>query len=71
LPDSLGPLTESLPILSSGEAMLIGDSLVMPSLVKIDECNPEPSSKDINYLQEWKKKWVNVEFDKIINKWSK
>jgi len=71
LPDSLGPLTESLPILSSGEAILIGDSLVMPSLVKIDECNPEPSSKDINYLQEWKKKWVNVEFDKIINKWSK
>lgn len=71
LPDSLGPLTESLPILGSGEAILIGDSLVMPSLVKIDECNPEPSSKDINYLQEWKKKWVDVEFDKIINKWSK
>jgi DNA helicase HerA-like ATPase len=71
LPDSLGPLTESLPILGSGEAILIGDSLVMPSLVKIDKCNPEPSSKDINYLQEWKKKWANVEFDKIINKWSK
>jgi DNA helicase HerA-like ATPase len=71
LPDSLGPLTESLPILASGEAILIGDSLVMPSLVKIDKCNPEPSSKDINYLQEWKKKWVNIEFVKIIDKWSK
>ncbi len=71
LPDSLGPLTETLPILSSGEAILIGDSLIMPSLVKIDECSPEPSSKDINYLQEWKKKWVNIEFDNIITKWSK
>ena len=71
LPDSLGPLTETLPILSSGEAILIGDSLIMPSLVKINECNPEPSSKDINYLQEWKKKWVNVKFEKIIEKWYK
>ena len=71
LPDSLGPLTETLPILSSGEAILIGDSLIMPSLVKINECNPEPSSKDINYLQEWKKKWVNVKFEKIIEKWCK
>lgn len=71
LPDSLGPLTETLPILSSGEAILIGDSLIMPSLVKINECNPEPSSKDINYLQEWKKKWVDVNFEKIIKKWYK
>ena len=71
LPDSLGPLTETLPILSSGEAILIGDSLIMPSLVKINECNPEPSSKDINYLQEWKKKWVDVIFEKIIEKWYK
>ena len=70
LPDSLGPLTETLPILSSGEAILIGDALIMPSLVRIEECNPEPSSKDINYLQEWKKKWVDADFKNIIKKWS-
>lgn len=69
LPDSLGPLTESLPILSSGEAILIGDSLVMPSLVKIDMCEPEPSSSDINYLQEWKKKWLDLTFQSILKKW--
>ncbi|MGE7119726.1 ATP-binding protein [Peribacillus sp. NPDC046944] len=69
LPDSLGPLTDSLPTLKEGEAILIGDSIVMPSLVTIDPCNPTPSSNDIHYLQEWKKKWANVEFDHLIENW--
>jgi hypothetical protein len=44
LPDSLGPLTDSLPTLKQGEALLIGEAVIMPSLVSIDRCNPEPSS---------------------------
>jgi uncharacterized protein len=71
IPDSLGPLTESLPILQAGEALLIGDSAVMPSLIKIDACSPQPSSNDINYLQEWKKEWVNADFEKVISEWQK
>lgn len=71
LPDTLGPLTESLPILQAGEALLIGDSVVMPSLVKIDPCTNSPSSNDIKYLEEWKKKWKDVAFDPIIEKWQK
>ncbi len=70
LPDSLGPLTDSLPTLTQGEALLIGESVIMPSLVKIDRCNPEPSSKDIPYLQEWKKQWENVDFQKLTIGWS-
>ena len=71
LPDTLGPLTESLPILQAGEALLIGDSVVMPSLVKIDQCTNSPSSNDIKYLEEWKKEWKDVAFDPIIEKWQK
>lgn len=71
LPDSLGPLTDSLPTLGCGDAIIIGDSLVMPSLVKIDKPVPEPSSNDIQYLQEWKKKWVKVDFTSIIQTWFK
>jgi len=69
LPDSLGPLTDSLPTLKEGEAILIGDSIVMPSLVTINPCDPTPSSNDIDYLQEWKKKWANVEFDLLMDNW--
>jgi hypothetical protein len=71
LPDTLGPLTDSLSTLESGEAILIGDAVVMPSLVRIDRSTPEPSSSDIQYLQEWKQKWYDVEFANLIKEWEK
>ncbi len=71
LPDSLGPLTDSLPTLESGEAILIGDAVIMPSLVRIDRSEPEPSSSDIEYLQEWKREWYNVKFLDLIREWEK
>ncbi len=69
LPDTLGPLTEALPTLESGEAIMIGDAVSMPSLVRIDRTTPEPSSGDIAYLQEWKRKWYALEFGPIIKRW--
>lgn len=71
LPDSLGPLTDSLPILQAGEALLIGDAVVMPSVVLIDKCEPEPMSSDIAYLEEWKKPWFEVDFPKLVDQWRK
>ncbi|WP_421224268.1 ATP-binding protein [Aeromonas jandaei] len=69
LPDSLGNITDTLPTLKCGEAIIIGDAIVMPSLVKIDRCNPEPSSSDIPYFSIWKDKWNDVNFEKIIETW--
>ncbi|MFJ7279294.1 ATP-binding protein [Kitasatospora sp. NPDC098663] len=71
IPDSLGPLTESLPMLSSGEALLLGDAVVMPSLVRLVEADPVPSSSDVRYLQEWVRPWHDVVFDPIISDWER
>jgi DNA helicase HerA-like ATPase len=71
LPDSLGPLTDSLPSLSAGEALLIGDSVVMPSVVRICQPEPEPSSSDISYLEMWRKPWYNVSFGTVLERWQK
>lgn len=71
LPDSLGPLTESLPMLSSGEALLIGDAAVMPSLVRLEEATPVPSSNDVRYLQEWVRPWHDVLFEPIVADWER
>ncbi len=71
LPDVLGNLSHKLPTLTAGEALLIGDAVVMPSLVKIDMCGPEPSSSDIPYLELWKEEWRSVDFEAIKAGWLK
>jgi DNA helicase HerA-like ATPase len=71
LPDTLGSVTEILPSLQSGEALLIGEATVMPSIVRIDRCDNEPSSNDIPYLQKWKNEWYDgVDFKGITEKWT-
>jgi DNA helicase HerA-like ATPase len=70
LPDSLGSVTDILPALQSGEALLLGEAVVMPSIVKIDPCEDKPSSNDIPYLEKWKKEWYDkVDFAGITKKW--
>lgn len=71
LPDTLGNLTNVLPVLESGEALLIGESIVMPSIIKINECEHKPSSNDVKYLEIWKEEWKEALFEKIIEEWNK
>lgn len=71
LPDSFGQLINKLPSLRLGEALLIGDSIVIPSIVQIDECDLKPSSNDIKYLDLWKEEWKSVDFDGVISLWKK
>ena len=71
LPDTLGNLSDKLPTLAAGEALLIGESVVMPSLVKILECDLPPSSSDIPYLELWKDKWKTLNFERIKRTWLK
>jgi DNA helicase HerA-like ATPase len=69
LPDSLGNLTDTLPSLKAGEALLIGDSVIMPSLVIIDPCELCPSSSDVPYYELWKQEWINADFESVIDAW--
>lgn len=69
LPDSLGGIIDILPSLHQGDALLVGDSIVLPSIVTIDRCDPEPSSNDIPYWSLWKEEWKEVKFEAICQKW--
>ena len=72
LPDSMGKMTDILPSLKTGEALLIGESIEMPCIVKIDECDEhKPSSNDIDYIEIWQEQWKNVDFAKIVAEWKK
>lgn len=70
LPDMLGNLIEKLPSLSAGEALLIGEAIVMPSVVQIDECKEnKPSSNDIPYWHLWKEEWKPLDFEQLRKEW--
>ncbi|ABQ06701.1 ATP-binding protein [Flavobacterium johnsoniae] len=71
LPDTLGNLTDSLSTLQSGEALIIGEAIALPSLVKINRCEPEPKSSDIKYFEIWKDPWIDAEIQKVIGLWQK
>lgn len=69
LPDTMGQLIDKMPTLKSGECLLIGDSVVIPSIVKIGECNPKPSSSDIPYLELWKREWIDLDIQSVVDYW--
>ena len=70
LPDTIGDITNILPSLTEGEALIIGDAISVPSLVKIEKCKLPPSSSDIKYLKEWSDEWKDVAFEELIKIWS-
>jgi uncharacterized protein len=71
LPDTLSGLIDKLPSLQAGEGLLIGEAIILPSIVKIDTCDLPPSSNDILYFDLWKEKWIDLDFSKIKDEWYK
>ncbi len=69
LPDTLGTLIDTMPSLKQGEALLVGESIILPSIVQIDRCTNEPSSNDIPYWELWKEEWKNMSIEEIKTEW--
>lgn len=69
LPDSLGTLIDKMTSFRQGEALLVGESIVLPSIVQIDQCDPAPSSNDIPYWELWKEEWKDMDIAEIKAEW--
>ena len=65
----MGSLTEKLPSLKADEALLIGEAVILPSIIKIDPCELPPSSNDIPYWELWKDEWKEVDINEIKTEW--
>jgi len=53
LPDSLESLLDILPIMDIGEALVVGDSVLLPSRIKIIPPEEKPISATIDFWTEW------------------
>lgn len=69
LPDTLGNIVDKMPSLKAGECLLIGDAVVLPSIVQVEKCDPEPSSKDIPYWELWKEEWHELDVNSLREIW--
>lgn len=54
-PDNLNSLIDLLPSLRIGEAVIVGESIKIPSRVRLKLNNPRPSSEDPKLVEEWSK----------------
>lgn len=53
LPDNLEGLTEVLPILDIGEALVVGDASLLPTRIIVTEPTIKPESATIKFWKEW------------------
>lgn len=66
MPESLESLLEVLPIMDIGEALVVGDAVLLPSRIKINEPNEKPLSATIDFWSEWMKEIEKPDFDKAV-----
>jgi hypothetical protein len=55
MPDSMAGLVDSLPLLDTGEALLLGDSVLLPTRIKLDEPQIPPDSATRDFWSDWAK----------------
>lgn len=53
MPDSMAGIADVLPLLDIGEALVLGDSVLLPSRIKLNKPFVEPLSLTKNFWREW------------------
>lgn len=53
IPESMGGIADILPLLDTGEALILGDSILLPTRIKLDKPFIEPASATKQFWTEW------------------
>jgi uncharacterized protein len=53
MPESMAGLTQLLPLLDTGEALVLGDAVLLPTRVRLDKPKIAPASSTRDFWQEW------------------
>ncbi|MEQ4712044.1 DUF87 domain-containing protein [Providencia alcalifaciens] len=71
LPENTSAAAEMLPSLGQGEALIVGDAVLMPSLVQLPMPVPEPKSANVDVHSIWQEEWNELNVINIIQRWRK
>lgn len=62
MPESMTSFMEMLPVLDIGEALVVGDAVLLPSRIRINKPDEEPLSATIDFWTEWSRKDVSPDW---------
>lgn len=71
LPDSLASITTMFSSLRRGECILLGDSVIMPTRIKIDKPSPTPNSEDTSFYKKWNMPHEEIDIPSVLDAWRK
>ncbi|WP_419773917.1 ATP-binding protein [Halarcobacter sp.] len=71
LPDNLGGFGDILPILDTGEALVVGDASLLPSRIRIDKPSKTPNSATVDFWDEWQNKVTKDRIKNAVSNWRK
>ena len=66
MPESLEGLLDVLPIMDIGEALVVGDAVLLPSRIRIEPPSEKPLSATIEFWTEWRKQANAPDFEKAV-----
>ncbi len=69
LPESLGSFGDLLPVLDTGEALVVGDAILLPTRIRIAKPINEPLSGTIDFWDRWADGSVAAVLDKAVESW--
>ncbi len=69
VPDALSGLMAMLPALRTGEALLVGDAVPIPTRVLIDFPEPAPHSADVEYSKWWSQGLRGMDVERVVKRW--
>lgn len=70
-PDNLEGFANTLPTLDVGEALVVGDAVLLPTRIRVDKPEPkhQPTSQTIKFWSEWAKKTAPCVIDDSVEAW--
>ncbi len=71
LPDSVRGIVSMFSNLRRGECILLGDSVIMPTRIKIRRPDPTPNSNDCSFYKEWNLPHEEIHFSPVLDAWRK
>jgi DNA helicase HerA-like ATPase len=69
LPDSLRGIVDVFATLRRGEALFLGESVMMPTRIKIDLPYPTPNSNDVKFSEIWNSPREEIDFNSVLDEW--